>query len=222
MALNMAKEVDPELYDLYFECPYCPSCLGVFQCRVNALERSLLTETFVVYQCARGHQQTWMSFRGSARVDTHGYTIDRQHPLWLDDELDREYWGKNPYLWEQHYGADRFDLSGPKSFPMGSLGWITRCADNPESTSDCTVTRDLFTGYITSMRTTDASSSTYHWRIWWDTRDERGGILINSDEVRYPTRKEAMKALEIFFKISPEDVKEIRWKGNLSPYMEEE
>jgi hypothetical protein len=46
--------------------------------------------------------------------------------------------------------------------------------------------------------------------------------LINSDEVRYPTRKEAMKALEIFFKISPEDVKEIRWKGNLSPYMEEE
>lgn len=26
------------------------------------------------------------------------------------------------YRWEQHYGIDRFDLSGPKAFPMGGLG----------------------------------------------------------------------------------------------------
>lgn len=69
------------------------------------------------------------------------------------------------YRWEQHYGIDRFDLSGPRGFPMGGLGWITRNADNPDSTSATTVTRDLFTGYITSMRTIDSSSSTYHWRI---------------------------------------------------------
>ena len=47
-----------------------------------------------------------------------------------------------PYGWEQHYGIDRFDLSGPKSFPMGSLGWITQCADHPESGVASTVTRD--------------------------------------------------------------------------------
>lgn len=105
---------------------------------------------------------------------------------------------------------------------MGSLGWITRCADHPESGVASTVTRDLFAGYITSLRSVDSASSTFHWRIWWSTKDERGRVLVNSDEVRYPTRKEAMKALEIFFEISPEDVKEKRWEGNLSPYMEEE
>jgi hypothetical protein len=126
------------------------------------------------------------------------------------------------YRWEQHYGIDRFDLSGPKPFPMGGLGWISRCADNPDSTSAATITRDLFTGYITSMRTIDSSSSTYHWRIWWDTRDENRKLLINTDQVLYPTRKEAMRALEKIFEITPDQVKEIRWEGNISNYMEEE
>jgi hypothetical protein len=125
------------------------------------------------------------------------------------------------YCWEQHYGIDRFDLSGPKPFPMGSLGWISRCADNPDSTSAVTVTRDLFAGYITSMRTIDSSSSTYHWRIWWDTRDERGRVLIHSDQFLYPNRKEAMRALEQRFGISVDDVREICWEGNLSSYMDE-
>jgi hypothetical protein len=125
------------------------------------------------------------------------------------------------YCWEQHYGTDRFDLSGPRAFPMGGLGWISRCADNPDSTTACTVTRELFTGYISSMRTTDASSSTYHWRIWWDTQDDRGRVLIHSDQVRYRTRKEAMRAVENQFGISANDVKEIRWEENFSPYMDE-
>lgn len=125
------------------------------------------------------------------------------------------------YRWEQHYGIDRFDLSGPRGFPMGGLGWITRNADNPDSTSATTVTRDLFTGYITSMRTIDSSSSTYHWRIWWDTQDERGRVLVHSDQVLYRTRKEAMRALEHRFGISTDDVRETRWEGNLSTYMGE-
>lgn len=125
------------------------------------------------------------------------------------------------YRWEQHYGIDRFDLSGPKAFPMGGLGWISRCADNPDSTSACTVTRDLFTGYITSMRTTNTSSSTFHWRIWWDTQDEHRRPLIHSDQVRYQNRKDAMRALEQRFNIPPDQVSETRWDGNLSPYMDE-
>jgi hypothetical protein len=125
------------------------------------------------------------------------------------------------YRWEQHYGIDRFDLSGPKPFPMGSLGWISRCADNPDSTSAVTVTRDLFTGYITSMRTIDSTSSTYHWRIWWGSEDAHRRVSIHSDQVLYPTRKEAMRALEQRFGISADEVKEVRWEGNLSSYMSE-
>lgn len=125
------------------------------------------------------------------------------------------------YRWEQHYGIDRFDLSGPKAFPVGGLGWITRCADDPNTVSMCTVTREQFAGYITAMCVTDPPGATFHWRIWWDTRDERGKDLIHSDQVLYPTRKVAMRALEQRFGISVDDVRETRWEGNFSAYMDE-
>ena len=125
------------------------------------------------------------------------------------------------YRWGQYYGLDRFDLSGPRGFPVGSVGWISRCAANPDSTSTAMVTRDLFTGYITSMRTMDSMGSTYHWKIWWTTWDEHHRPSSHNDQVRYQTRKEAMKALEDRFGVPSDEVHEVRWEGNVSDYMKE-
>ena len=121
------------------------------------------------------------------------------------------------YRWEQHYGIDRFDLSGPRGFPSGGIGWITRNPDDPNTVGEVTITRG-FMGYITSMRNEDPPESKWHWRVWWDTLDVGGNVVIRTDEIRHRTRAEAMRALETEHGIDSVEVTEIKWEGNLSTY----
>ena len=120
------------------------------------------------------------------------------------------------HTWEQHYGIDRFDLSGPRGFPSGGIGWITRNSDEPVEGAKVVVTRG-YMGYITSMKNIDPPGSKWHWRVWWHTWED-GKVVVHSDEIRHPKRADAMKALESRFGIDPADVKEIKWEGNLSSY----
>ena len=120
------------------------------------------------------------------------------------------------HTWEQHYGLDRFDLSGPRGFPIGGIGWITRNPSEPVEDAEVVVTRNHM-GYITSMKNIDPPGSKWHWRVWWHTRED-GKVVVHSDEIRHGKREEAMKALESRFGIDPSDVKEIKWEGNLSSY----
>jgi len=121
------------------------------------------------------------------------------------------------YRWEQHYGIDRFDLSGPRGFPSGAVGWITRSPDDPNTVGEVFITRG-FGGYITSMRNEDPPESKWHWRTWWSEWNEDKKLIIRTDEVYHSTRAEAMRALETQHGIDPGDVKEIKWEGNLSKY----
>lgn len=121
------------------------------------------------------------------------------------------------YLWEQNYGIDRFDLSGPRGFPVGGLGWITRCSE-PDVSITTYITRNWM-GYISSMKNEDPPEAKFHWRIWWDTRDENGKVIIHTDEVKYEKRNLAMAALEKIFNIDADEVKEIKWEGNFSAYV---
>lgn len=88
--------IDCEVFDLDFECHDCPSTLGVFSVRATRAEKDLLSPTCMPFFCPRMHRQTWTSYRGFFRVDNHGYTIDRRHPLWRDymDPLTVEYIGR--------------------------------------------------------------------------------------------------------------------------------
>ena len=121
------------------------------------------------------------------------------------------------YRWEQHYGLDRFDLSGPRGFPVGQIGWITRNSDEPGVLIKESITRSVW-GYITSMKNYDPPGVKFHWRIWWATRDADGKLTVRSDEVRHRSRAWAMRALEVQHGIDPAEVTEIKWEGNLSTY----
>jgi hypothetical protein len=121
------------------------------------------------------------------------------------------------YRWEQHYGIDRFDLSGPRGFPSGGIGWITRNPDDPNTVGKVFITRG-FMGYMTSMKNEDPPGAGFHWRVWWDERDEDKKLIIRTDEIRHRTRAEAMRALEVQHGIDSSEVKEIKWEGNLSTY----
>jgi len=120
------------------------------------------------------------------------------------------------YTWGQHYGLDRFDLSGPCGFTSGGIGWITRNPSEPVDGAEVVVTRG-YMGYITSMKNIDPPSSKWHWRVWWHTWTD-GKLVIHTDEIRHPKRALAMKALEGTFCIDACNVKEIKWSGNLSSY----
>ena len=75
--------VNLDEFHLDFDCVECPPCLGHFAMRVTHSELDELAKTRQIpYKCPRGHEQTWTSFRGSCNVDSAGYTIDRNHPLW--------------------------------------------------------------------------------------------------------------------------------------------
>lgn len=121
------------------------------------------------------------------------------------------------YRWEQHYGLDRFDLSGPRGFPVGGIGWITRNSNEPNTLIREEITRNDW-GFITSMKNYDPPGVKFHWRVWWDTRDAEGKVVIHTDEIHHPTRAEAMRALEVQHGIDPAEVTEIKWEGNLSTY----
>lgn len=75
---------DPNTYELYFECPDCELGYGDFSMRITLKEHTELNPNCeITFKCPRkGHSQNWNSLRGSCRVDSHGYTIDRNHPLW--------------------------------------------------------------------------------------------------------------------------------------------
>jgi len=120
------------------------------------------------------------------------------------------------YTWGQHYGLDRFDLSGSHGFPSGGIGWITRNPSEPVDGDEVVVTRG-YMGYITSMKNIEPPSSKWHWRVWWHTWTD-GKLVIHTDEIRHPKRALAMKALEGTFCIDACNVKEIKWSGNLSSY----
>lgn len=121
------------------------------------------------------------------------------------------------YRWEQHYGIDRFDLSGPRGFPTGQIGWITQNPDHPGAVGKVYITRNE-SGYITSMRNEDPPGAVFHWRVWWPKWSEDGKLTIHSDEVHHRSRAWAMRALEVQHGIDPSEVTEIKWKGNLSTY----
>ena len=66
--------IDPKIIELDFECLHCGK-LGLFSMRgeIGCFESESI-------RCPRGHKNP--HFRGFSRVDTAGYIIDRQHPLW--------------------------------------------------------------------------------------------------------------------------------------------
>lgn len=120
------------------------------------------------------------------------------------------------YTWEQHYGLDRFDLSGPRGFPVGNVGWVTRNPDTPGHVGTVRLVRNWM-GYITSMLNIDSPEATFHWRVWWPVWVD-GKVTIHSDNIRHQNRADAMAALQEQFGIDPKDVQEIKWEGNHSVY----
>ena len=88
--------VDEDVFDLDFECPECPPTLGIFSVRLSKGEKARLSPTYMPFHCPRAHRQTWTSYRGFFQVDSRGYTIDRNHPLWRNymDPLTSEYMGR--------------------------------------------------------------------------------------------------------------------------------
>ena len=75
--------VDPTIRELCCECSACPSKCTCFSFRAPEGEIDLLAAgTDLGFTCPRGHPITWDQVRCTVEVDTWGYTIDRNHPLW--------------------------------------------------------------------------------------------------------------------------------------------
>lgn len=77
----MNLEVDLNVMELLCECTQCPMEIGCFSFRVYSNE--FKKENISSYICPRGHKLNDISFVASLKIDTHGYTIDRNHPLWI-------------------------------------------------------------------------------------------------------------------------------------------
>lgn len=120
------------------------------------------------------------------------------------------------YTWQQHYGLDRFDLSGSCGFPMGGIGWVTRNPNTPGYVGTVRLVRNRM-GYITSMLNIDAPEATFHWRVWWPVWTD-GKVTIHSDNIHHKRRADAMLALQKQFGIDSRDVREVKWEGNLTEY----
>jgi len=77
--------VDETIVELLCECSNCPEGCACFSFRVTTeeLEELKTDDDSGKYTCNRGHLITWNNVAATAKVDTAGYTIDRNHPLWI-------------------------------------------------------------------------------------------------------------------------------------------
>lgn len=75
--------MDTTIRELCCECAACPPACTCFTVRAAEEEvTALKAGTDLGFTCPRGHPIHWEQVRCTLQVDTWGYTIDRNHPLW--------------------------------------------------------------------------------------------------------------------------------------------